>query len=241
MCCDDPNVSKATNGAKCASVGALVTGLICLLLGMLTLAVGGVTAFLGGLLATISSSMLICCGPKVKGQGMSVHKAGMVLFMLSAIIMGASMSVLISALCAAEEEHRATPQSPPPHSLTLSPPGSAGASASAASSDCATHDPTVPTDMAKLTNDLCGATKGAFVGLIAAITWPAIIMFAASLAMDIWAAVACSRAMKEIGIEISNLNRGAHAMGEISVVTVGSVVSSTSVYPPPDPLPKAMP
>jgi len=95
MCCSvDPHVNKQVNSARCASTGALVMGLIFAIFGPLTASTPG---FLGGLLMTIAASMLLCCGPKVRGQGKGIHVGALVLFSMAGIIMGTAAIELFLA------------------------------------------------------------------------------------------------------------------------------------------------
>ena len=69
--CSNPQLSAAVNSAKCASVGALLAGILACL-GFL---VGGWLAGIGGILGIIASSMLLCCGPSNKGEGKGMVRA----------------------------------------------------------------------------------------------------------------------------------------------------------------------
>ena len=95
MCCtEDPHVNKQVNAARCASTGALVMGLIFAIFGPLT---ASSPAFLGGLLMSIAASMLLCCGPKVRGQGKGIHVGALVLYSMAAVIMSFAAIQLILA------------------------------------------------------------------------------------------------------------------------------------------------
>ena len=79
--CSSDTVSKEVNRAKCASIGALICGI----LACLGFAANGWLAGIGGILAIIASSMLICCGPTARGQGKCMHKASFILYSIATI------------------------------------------------------------------------------------------------------------------------------------------------------------
>jgi len=91
--CNNPELGAATNSAKCASVGAMIAGILACL-GFL---VGGWLAGIGGILGIIAASMLLCCGPSKKGEGKGMHTASLVLYILAAILAIAGLALALSA------------------------------------------------------------------------------------------------------------------------------------------------
>ena len=104
MCGKNENVSQQVNAAKCASVGALVCGILACL-GFL---VGGWLAAIGGILAIIASGMLVCCGPTAKGAGKGKHTAALVLYLIGALLCVIGAIVAITTYFAVSESAQVT-------------------------------------------------------------------------------------------------------------------------------------
>ena len=94
-CCDDnPDLPSEVRQVKKIMGGELVVSVLsCLLYGMPLGFVGGI----GGLVGIFGSSVIVCCGPRAKGEGVGKMRIAAVLMTLAAMLHLAGLGLIIYA------------------------------------------------------------------------------------------------------------------------------------------------
>jgi len=89
MCCNNPSWTPKANHAKCLAIACLVFGIIGCLFGSISMMTpwGNPIGLGASIITVISSSLIICCGPKAPGPGTGCRfKAAAILVAIAAII-----------------------------------------------------------------------------------------------------------------------------------------------------------